>query len=91
MERLLDQAADELKMSRVYIRRKNLISANQIPFEAISGLRYDSGNFPAVLAAGLAHADWDGFESRRATSRENGLLRRTRSCYLSRGHWSTST
>lgn len=43
MERLLDQAADELKMPRVDIRRKNLISANQLPFEAISGLRMQIG------------------------------------------------
>jgi hypothetical protein len=38
-------------------------------------MRYDSGDFPAVLEEALAAADWDGFAARRAESRARGKLR----------------
>ena len=54
-----------------------------MPHRAPSGLEYDSGDFPALLEAGLAKADWAGFEARRAASRRRGRLRgRGLACYL---------
>jgi len=75
MERLLDQAADELGMGRIEIRQKNLISQAEIPFTAVSELTYDSGDFLGVLAAGVEHSDWAGFKARRQASAARGRLR----------------
>ena len=39
MERLLDTAAHEMGVDRVEIRRRNLVTAGEIPYDAVSGLR----------------------------------------------------
>ena len=75
VERLLDTAAREMGIDRLEIRRRNHIRAEQIPYEAPSGMTYDSGDFPAVFEKAVAFSDWDGFESRRAESEARGLLR----------------
>jgi carbon-monoxide dehydrogenase large subunit len=75
MERMMDTAARELGIDRVDLRRRNMITPDEIPYTAVSELTYDSGDFPAVLEAGLAKADWDGFEARRKRSEADGKLR----------------
>ena len=75
MERLLDQAADEMGMARVDLRRLNLVTPADMPFDAVSELTYDSGNFPAILEAGLKLGDVDRFDARREVSAEAGKLR----------------
>ena len=75
MERLVDAAAAEIGIDRVELRRRNHIRPEQMPYDAPSGMAYDSGDFPAILEEALAMADWDGFAARRAESRRRGKLR----------------
>jgi len=75
MERLMDRAAREMGIDRVELRRRNMIQPGDIPYDAVSGLTYDSGDFPGVLANGLEAAHWDGFAERRAESEARGRLR----------------
>jgi len=83
MERLVDQAARETGRDPAALRRLNLIPADVMPYQALSGLSYDSGDFEAVLNKGLDQADWDGFAARRQASAERGLVRgRGLACYL---------
>ena len=83
MERLIDAAARETGRDPAALRRQNMIPADAIPYTAVSGLEYDSGDFAAVLDACLDKADWQGFEERRAASTQQGLLRgRGLACYL---------
>ena len=83
MERLVDTAARETGRDPAALRRQNLIPADAIPYRAPSGLDYDSGDFGAVLDAGLDRADWDGFAARRQASEARGKLRgRGLACYL---------
>jgi carbon-monoxide dehydrogenase large subunit len=83
MERLIDAAARETGRDPAALRRRNLIPPSAIPYDAASGLRYDSGDFPAVLEAGLRRADWAGFAERRRASAARGRLRgRGLACYL---------
>ncbi|HEY0205972.1 MAG TPA: xanthine dehydrogenase family protein molybdopterin-binding subunit [Acetobacteraceae bacterium] len=75
MERLVDAAAAEMGIDPADLRRRNHIQPEQMPYQAPSGMHYDSGDFPAVLEHALAEADWDGFAARRADSRRAGKLR----------------
>lgn len=75
IERLIDNAAAEMGIDRVELRRRNHIKPEAMPYRAPSNLDYDSGDFPAVLDHALAAADWDGFAARRAESRARGRLR----------------
>ena len=75
MERLIDLAADEMKIDRIELRRRNLITPQEIPFTAPSGSVYDSGDFPGLLDQALKAADWDGFAARKKESAARGKLR----------------
>ena len=65
------------------LRRINLLPAAAMPYRALSGLVYDSGDFEAVLEKGLRLADWSGFDSRRHESEAAGRIRgHGLACYL---------
>ena len=59
MERTLDAIAAELGLDRVEVRRRNLIQADQFPYELGVAWQdgnlavYDSGNYPALLDRAL--------------------------------------
>ncbi len=75
IERLIDQAAPALAIDRVELRRRNLIPASAMPYRAVNGPVYDSGEFEAVMDRALELADWKGFPARRAASERAGRLR----------------
>lgn len=75
LERLVDHAAREMGIDRLELRRRNLLVPAELPYQTGLGLRYDSGDFPAMLDAALARADWDGFPTRREGSAARGRLR----------------
>ncbi len=83
MERLVDAAARETGRDPAALRKLNLIPSDAMPYQALSGLSYDSGDFETVLAKGLDQADWAGFEERRRASEAKGCIRgRGLACYL---------
>ncbi len=73
VERALDQAAAELGIEPVELRRRNLI--RDLPHRTAVGETYDSGEFEPILDAARALADWDGFAARRKATEARGLLR----------------
>jgi carbon-monoxide dehydrogenase large subunit len=75
VERLIDQAARELGVDRVELRRRNLVRPEEMPYTTPNGPVYDSGDFPACLEDSLAKSDWKGFEERRRESERKGRLR----------------
>ncbi|MCW3474050.1 xanthine dehydrogenase family protein molybdopterin-binding subunit [Limobrevibacterium gyesilva] len=75
LERLVDHAARVLGMDRLELRRRNLLSPADMPYATGLGLRYDSGDFPAMLDTGLQRADAAGFPTRRDTAAQRGRLR----------------
>jgi len=75
VERLVEEAARQLKIDRVDLRRRNLIPASAIPYKTPSGRLYDSGEFEAVMDKALRLSDWHGFAARAAASAEHGLIR----------------
>lgn len=77
MERLLDLAAKELGLDPVEIRRRNLIPPDQFPwnneiiYQDFAPLRYDSGNYEAVLNKAKEMIGWEKFrEARRQGGEE---------------------
>jgi aerobic carbon-monoxide dehydrogenase large subunit len=75
IERLIDDAARELKRDPVELRRINLIPRDKIPYKNAFGLNYDSGDFPANQQRVLTLADWAGFPQRRDEANRRGKLR----------------
>ena len=75
IERLLDGTARATGIDRVDLRRRNFIAPSAMPYRAVNGQVYDSGEFAAVLDKALALADWKNFPARRAISERAGRLR----------------
>lgn len=75
LERLADQAARELNLDRAELRRRNLITAAQMPYKTPIGPTYDCGDFPKVLARALELADYRDFTARRALAAKESRLR----------------
>ena len=79
VERLVDEAARQLGLDRLEIRRRNLVPAADFPYRLPTGgpmaAVYDSGDYAGLLEAVTEAADWAGFEGRRAEAAARGKLR----------------
>jgi aerobic carbon-monoxide dehydrogenase large subunit len=75
MERLVGQAAHEMRIDPAELRKKNLIRPDAFPYETRTGWIYDTGNYAAALAKCQALADWDGYAARHARSEAAGKYR----------------
>src|SRR5947209_2880189 len=75
IERMVDEAAAELGLDPVELRRRNLIPPEAMPFKTGLIFTYDCGEFAKTLDKALELADVAGFERRRAESRSHGKLR----------------
>ena len=75
VERLIDRAARELGIDRIELRRRNMITTDEMPYATPIGPVYDCGDFPRIMDRALALSERDGFAARRAGSERNGLLR----------------
>ncbi len=75
MERLIDRAADEMGIDRLTLRKRNFVKSAQMPFNAASGVTYDSGDFHGVFEKALELADYENFARRKRESKKKGKLR----------------
>lgn len=71
MERLMDKAADAMGLERVEIRRRNLITRQEMPYTTgVPGrggapMTYDDGDYPATMEAVLEAIGYDRFKKRQ--------------------------
>jgi aerobic carbon-monoxide dehydrogenase large subunit len=78
MERLLDFAAQELRIDPAEIRRRNLIPPdafpynNEIIYQDFQPLQYDSGNYEPVLDMALESIGYASFREEQAAARRAG-------------------
>ncbi|MGA0024927.1 MAG: xanthine dehydrogenase family protein molybdopterin-binding subunit [Burkholderiales bacterium] len=75
IERLVDEAAAQMKIDPTEIRRRNFIPPEAFPYKTPTGSVYDIADFPAVLEKAVKMADIAGFAKRRAASEKAGKLR----------------
>ena len=75
LERVVDAAARETGRDAVALRRMNLISARELPWQTPMGACYDSGDFSANLTMALDAAQASTFDQRRDEARARGRLR----------------
>ena len=81
VERIVEQAARDMKMDPAAIRRQNFIT--EFPYATPVGLTYDIGNYAAHLDKAIKLADVAGFAARKAASASKGKLRGLGySCYI---------
>jgi len=75
VERLVSQAAAELKVDAAELRRRNFIPTDAFPYTTATGSVYENADLPGLLDQALKLADWKGFAARRKKSEKAGKLR----------------
>ncbi|HXF75991.1 MAG TPA: xanthine dehydrogenase family protein molybdopterin-binding subunit, partial [Methylomirabilota bacterium] len=73
-ERMMDRIAQELGLSPIEVRRKNLIQPDEMPYRTISGNVYDSGDYPGLLSTLLEKIEYDKLRAEQKKAREQGRL-----------------
>src|SRR5205085_8686938 len=73
VERIVEQAARDLKRDPADLRRQNFITS--FPYATPVGLTYDTGNYAAHLDKAQELADVANFPARRAAAKARGRLR----------------
>jgi aerobic carbon-monoxide dehydrogenase large subunit len=78
-ERLMDAAARRFGLSRIEIRRRNLLQPADMPHERPlvtlgDEVVLDSGNYPGLLYKALAHCQWEKLERHVQERRRAGEL-----------------
>ena len=74
MERIIDKAAAETGIDGIELRRRNAIPPSAMPYENLTGMTFDSGEFEINMDMALELADWNGFKARKADARARGKL-----------------
>ena len=75
IEQVIDIAAQEMKIDRVEMRRKSIISTNEFPYQTALNYNYDCGEFERNMDRALELAKAKNFKERRAISEAKGKLR----------------
>jgi carbon-monoxide dehydrogenase large subunit len=73
VERVIEEAARQLKMDSAEFRRKNFIT--KFPHQTPVIMNYDVGNYGASMDAAMKLADYPGFAARKAEAKARGKLR----------------
>ena len=75
LERLVDHCARHLGISVEEIRRRNAITPDQLPYQAVTGAFYDTGDFTAHMEVCMKNAKWDSFSERYEQAKLKGKIR----------------
>ena len=72
LERTLDLLALELGLDPAEVRRRNLLTASELPATSATGAHYDDGDFPALLDQLLEHAGYRALRAEQLRRRARG-------------------
>ncbi|HEY0756366.1 MAG TPA: xanthine dehydrogenase family protein molybdopterin-binding subunit [Ktedonobacteraceae bacterium] len=72
LERTMDCVARELGLDPVEVRRRNFIAPDAFPYNTVTGVVYDSGNYQAAFERCLSLADYAGWRARQREESEQG-------------------
>ena len=81
MDRIVDCLARELRMDPAELRRRNYLTAADLPYELAIPYRdgnplvYDSGDFRAALDSALGAVDYEALRKEQTALRDRGIFR----------------
>ena len=74
IERLVQNAADELEIDPAELRLKNFIQPEQFPYRSATGFVYDSGDYPTALKLAMEEIGYKDLREEQARLRKEGRL-----------------
>ena len=76
IERAMDSLAAKMGVDPLELRRRNFIATDKYPYEAYSGLVYDSGNHDGAATKAAEMLGYDELRARQATQNVDGATKR---------------
>jgi aerobic carbon-monoxide dehydrogenase large subunit len=76
IERAMDALATEMGLDPLELRRRNFIPTEAYPYEAFSGLTYDSGDHDAAATMAAEMIGYDDIRARQASQNVEGATKR---------------
>ncbi|MPZ71703.1 MAG: carbon-monoxide dehydrogenase large subunit [Nitriliruptorales bacterium] len=75
IERLVENAANQIGVDPAEFRRRNFIKAHQFPYRSATGFLYDSGDYHGAMDKALEMVDYEHWRAEQAKGpREDGKL-----------------
>jgi carbon-monoxide dehydrogenase large subunit len=71
-EIMIDEIARDLGIDPVEIRRRNMLSSDELPYRSVTGQLYDSGSYLESLELAMKTVDYPAFRAMQARLREQG-------------------
>ncbi|WP_214367296.1 xanthine dehydrogenase family protein molybdopterin-binding subunit [Pseudonocardia sp. H11422] len=71
-EIMMDEIARELDIDPVEIRRRNMLSSDELPYRSITGQLYDSGSYLESLELAMKTVGYSAFRAMQERLREQG-------------------
>ena len=84
IERLVDEVARELGREPFDLRRQNIVTSQELPYETAAGMRLDTGDYVASLDTARDMVDLAAIRARQAKGEPDGRADRGRLCVLHR-------
>jgi aerobic carbon-monoxide dehydrogenase large subunit len=75
LERALDLFAAEIGLEPAEVRHKNFIPKDAFPYQTVTGITYDSGNYAEALDLALRSLGLEQVRAEQAARREQGTVR----------------
>ncbi|MFV0307980.1 MAG: xanthine dehydrogenase family protein molybdopterin-binding subunit [Desertimonas sp.] len=72
LERLVDHAAHELGIDPIELRKRNFLSRDSFPFQTLTGVTYDSGDYDTPLDVAAREIDYAAQRSEQEARRQRG-------------------
>jgi carbon-monoxide dehydrogenase large subunit len=69
LERTMDRIAHDLSLDPVEVRRRNLIAPDAFPYQTLTGVEYDSGNYQIALDKAVELSDYLTWRTRQQERR----------------------
>jgi carbon-monoxide dehydrogenase large subunit len=73
-ERLIENAAREMQIDPLEMRARNFVQPEEFPYVSATGMTYDSGNYPGLLAELEKMLDLPALRAEQARLRSEGTL-----------------
>ena len=75
IERTIDEVAHELGLEPRDVRLRNMVPADAFPYESVTGMIYDSGDYAASVVRAAETIDHDGIREQQAQEPADGEVR----------------
>lgn len=72
IERMIDEVARALDMEPAELRRRNLLTPEELPYRTAGGMRLDNGDYPRALETARAMIGLDAIRARQQDSEPDG-------------------